>query len=656
MILIENLLACIGMMNGGPTSILSSPPKVPYPSSSTSPSNDNPLNKALRERERRRNTSFPAHSTSPPNRRSHSHKVPSSLQTQRRAGLGIFPSSDVSSDEESHKRIEGTSAVISGVTAQGRQRSPVNPTAGFVTLTMPHNPMSVDPLPSPEQHRQRRRSSSPASSSSSSSAVTPTRTRDDRPPASNAAGIGRKVAASLQLFKETSSGATDAELASVSIEHHTVASHRASTIKGKAPSIISPPIRSSNGVEEVREAQFVSRADWPDRKPSQRTKSFALERANLRELKADIQAKDNAQRRESTTEGPAISFDDLFEDDPRGRSRQRSGDNLPSVFESSGSVSRSPDASPVRRGPRRESPSRGIPIPSPTAVSAPHDDSGNEASCLSTTPTSRADQRAHAQQTPVTPRPNRRPSMSPVIRRVDINQTPTTTSRSSRPRPSVSRTTSANKVPTTAATSVILDLPIPKPSAKAQAAVEHPQDATPIGPTQPTSDPVVTSPIPTPSVRPSPYASFSDSSEWETTSMTSSFSDVSTLSRSHPEGGSNTLADNPEYGDVSDDEEKNGNPGVDLHDGFDQMNLDGVLPAVPLRPFRNQVGGHSAIYKFTKRAVCKVLHICLMQVFQAKPISFVAIGQSRELVLRSGGKRCASAFGFHSTLLRGHAC
>ncbi|KAF8529214.1 SAICAR synthase-like protein [Hysterangium stoloniferum] len=29
------------------------------------------------------------------------------------------------------------------------------------------------------------------------------------------------------------------------------------------------------------------------------------------------------------------------------------------------------------------------------------------------------------------------------------------------------------------------------------------------------------------------------------------------------------------------------------------------LPHVPLRPFRNQVGGHSAIYKFTKRAVCK---------------------------------------------------
>jgi hypothetical protein len=31
-----------------------------------------------------------------------------------------------------------------------------------------------------------------------------------------------------------------------------------------------------------------------------------------------------------------------------------------------------------------------------------------------------------------------------------------------------------------------------------------------------------------------------------------------------------------------------------------------VLPHIPLRPFRNQVGGHTSIYKFTKRAVCKV--------------------------------------------------
>ena len=38
----------------------------------------------------------------------------------------------------------------------------------------------------------------------------------------------------------------------------------------------------------------------------------------------------------------------------------------------------------------------------------------------------------------------------------------------------------------------------------------------------------------------------------------------------------------------------------------EDLALSDYLPHIPLRPFRNQVGGHSAIYKFTKRAVCKV--------------------------------------------------
>ena len=50
---------------------------------------------------------------------------------------------------------------------------------------------------------------------------------------------------------------------------------------------------------------------------------------------------------------------------------------------------------------------------------------------------------------------------------------------------------------------------------------------------------------------------------------------------------------------------------VDYVDGLDP-DLDfsqASLPHIPLRPFRNQVGGHSAIYKFTKGAVCKVRFI-----------------------------------------------
>lgn len=45
----------------------------------------------------------------------------------------------------------------------------------------------------------------------------------------------------------------------------------------------------------------------------------------------------------------------------------------------------------------------------------------------------------------------------------------------------------------------------------------------------------------------------------------------------------------------------------DAEEGEDVVDDSPVLPPVPLEPFRNQVGGHSSIYKFTKRAVCKPL-------------------------------------------------
>jgi hypothetical protein len=59
---------------------------------------------------------------------------------------------------------------------------------------------------------------------------------------------------------------------------------------------------------------------------------------------------------------------------------------------------------------------------------------------------------------------------------------------------------------------------------------------------------------------------------------------------------------------------------------------DESLPHIPLRPFRNQVGGHSAIYKFTKRAVCKVY----LAMFCRDPFlmtSYIASGFERKSVL-----------------------
>lgn len=48
---------------------------------------------------------------------------------------------------------------------------------------------------------------------------------------------------------------------------------------------------------------------------------------------------------------------------------------------------------------------------------------------------------------------------------------------------------------------------------------------------------------------------------------------------------------------------------------LEDIELGWHLPHIPLRPFRNQVGGHSTIYKLTKRAVCKVSVLLCLFVF-----------------------------------------
>ncbi|KAG6868468.1 hypothetical protein C0993_002443 [Termitomyces sp. T159_Od127] len=93
--------------------------------------------------------------------------------------------------------------------------------------------------------------------------------------------------------------------------------------------------------------------------------------------------------------------------------------------------------------------------------------------------------------------------------------------------------------------------------------------------------------------------STNDDSNWETASATTSTSTSSLpftsdfVPISHEETLSHRhLTNVPGRGDPSD---------LDSHDLYEK------LPHIPLRPFRNQVGGHSAIYKFTRQAVCKPL-------------------------------------------------
>lgn len=86
-----------------------------------------------------------------------------------------------------------------------------------------------------------------------------------------------------------------------------------------------------------------------------------------------------------------------------------------------------------------------------------------------------------------------------------------------------------------------------------------------------------------------------DDSTWETASTNTT---ISTTSAQFPvEHFHEDESDNKPYVAME-----------DLYDHPFQFDVEWPqehLPHIPLRPFRNQVGGHSAIYKFTKQAVCK---------------------------------------------------
>ncbi|KAF7301517.1 Kinase [Mycena indigotica] len=127
---------------------------------------------------------------------------------------------------------------------------------------------------------------------------------------------------------------------------------------------------------------------------------------------------------------------------------------------------------------------------------------------------------------------------------------------------------------------------------------------TPEAPFPPPRPPTKSPPHPELTVpsQPTDLSSFSpwstdDESAWETASVTTTTSTTSagpSQSYYHPPQRPPLLHETtqkPKYHGL-----------LDL-----DADLTEQLPHIPLRPFRNQVGGHSAIYKFTKQAVCKPL-------------------------------------------------
>jgi inositol-hexakisphosphate kinase len=431
--------------------------------------------------------------------------------TTRRATSAMFPDNNL---QCSHRRSGPSSANDS----DGDRLSlhPRRNTLSFhhVQPTPPRQPQSP-PLPF-----RRPSQSSRSSTSSSTSTSTPLHA-----PSSTSA-TGRKVAANLQLFKETT-------LEAPTLSQTDRSRSRPPTSKQETPQIASP-----NEGEEVGETRFVRRTAWPDREAAaiRRGKSsISLKRAKMRDSDALLSSYDGDTKRETVPDGPVRKerapsmHDDLIQDLvdwipetlDRGRARER---EHPVMFPSQSSPLTS-SISPIRE--RRSA---------------------------------------------LRPRLGSRRS----IQFVAFQEPP--------PSPS----------------------PAPKHTRRGSSAT---RTSPVLLANRPLTPPPSVAPPPDVPVSPNFESSWStdDESAWSTTSVASSiatttspfltqdeFPDVSTTpsgTRAYYIPDASTLADEDEaaYGTL---------------DELDPSTAP--LPNVPLKPFKNQVGGHSAIYKFTKRAVCKV--------------------------------------------------
>ncbi|RPD61843.1 SAICAR synthase-like protein [Lentinus tigrinus ALCF2SS1-7] len=410
-----------------------------------------------------------------------------------------------------------------------------------------------------------RRSPSSVSSTSSSS--------PDRVvvPSTSTAGIGRKVAASLDLFKETAP--------SPSVEKAEVDAFDLSRTEPTGSKR-----RGGPSVGDVGEAQyeFVKRSDWPDREAAaiRRERSITgLERVRTRESTSSAtstreRGQDLRKRKERTLSRRETVLSDLVQwraavqagcgEDVRGRPRERSvwvEDSPPLDAEhvSSGSEPSSVSSASTFHQENRPTQSPSQPRFSPSALPV-------RSSPLDLHPTL--------------------PAVEPVVSPLDLHEFPPPARRGA------TRSRSPREAP--------FELPLQLPSV----------------PQYPPFD--------------SPWSTDDDEdSAWDTASVTTTTSTTS-ASSPFPLSPSRTSPHphpQPRVHYASDDDDRHQRSMLSTYDDMEltspgsatnpdienNLGLYGVsqeretLPHIPLRPFRNQVGGHSAIYKFTKRAVCKPL-------------------------------------------------
>ncbi|PFH52631.1 hypothetical protein AMATHDRAFT_56689 [Amanita thiersii Skay4041] len=407
-------------------------------------------------------------------------------------------------------------------------------------VTMPcGTPTSIPSTPTtPKLHRMTSRRSS-LSSTSSSTPTSPELT--PHPPPS--AGIGRKVAASLQLFKETAAREEDNHA-----DESPDLSYTANVPDSSLP----------GGVAEAQ-FEFVKRSDWPDRESavSRRQKSaLMLDRARAREVDTATKDEEESQGKLKATERkiPGLEL--------KNEVLQLRRQSIASRAET--------------RGRRKE---RTVEL-------------GEDSDNHSSVPSSINDDVSDLSSSSL-PRTHHN-SPSPSLLRPSCDRIITSCPQNStlNSHPSVPQHITQVKVP---AIQTTVTLPQPSTSAAHDPALSLPE---PISPLESTIY--------------SPWST-DDDSTWETASTSTTISTTSvppTHVIQEESFGEDDQLMQPSHHHFIDSEYRAGESPNSADEQFFPFDLEwseGHLPHIPLRPFRNQVGGHSAIYKFTKQAVCKPL-------------------------------------------------
>ncbi|KAF8901656.1 hypothetical protein CPB84DRAFT_1679584 [Gymnopilus junonius] len=390
----------------------------------------------------------------------------------------------------------------------------------------------------PKSAKSLTRTSSILSSASSSSG---TQTDAESPVHHPNTGKGRKVAETLQLFRETAGpseepSSSDSSRGEIPLEGETSVSYQ--------------------DVEDIAEAfEFVKRSEWPDRESAavRRDRSMTmLDRVRTRESSNGEHL--GSERKLSLRESPLPDVSQWRRDllSRRGRRRERVVDDIVHNQDIQpgpplSTINNLHETSPIYIRPR----SRAYP-PSPSP---------------SRSPTARLSLPRHLSDPPIDPTPPCPEPTLPVL-------------------PPIRTTPRQSRSPTP---------------------VRAAHQSAPISPLE----------------SPSPWST-DDESNWETASATSTAaSNASTYGHNDSDSHSfsSSLVHQPPHSvdvrhalhhiSASDDGDVlNKTPLRNLGDetmSWDLRVSQERLPHIPLRPFRNQVGGHSAIYKFTKQAVCKPL-------------------------------------------------